>query len=547
MAHLENGNGRSDRADARVLLVDDDEKLTFILCAHLKRAGFEPLACGSAEEALAQIGEFKPDVVVMDHTLPGMDGIEAIRLIMSNPDTSDLAIIMLTARSDTENVVLALEVGAQEYVVKPFEVSELLARIQSAHRLREAQLQLHKLNGKLSQTVEHRTRRLRVLYNFTRDLNEAATQDAILDLVVDTVKKVTGCKRVSILLKNNDGQSLACAKAIGIPEDVASTISVGSGEGIAGKVFESGRTYIASTVSDACDERRYNSDSFISTPLIAASLMTQQERLGVLSITDKGDQNPFTPDEIECIRSIADSGAIALNNQIHYERLQRSVNALLLTVGQLAEYRDNETSNHLNRVSQYARILAIEMQHTPEFEGIVTDEFVDHLHRAAPMHDIGKVGVPDVILCKPDKLTEEEFAQMKEHCRIGRDVLQSAIAQTGPVPILQMCLDIAYCHHERYNGSGYPRGISGTDIPLAARVIALVDAYDAITSRRRYKPAIPHDRAVTIIREERGKHFDPAIVDQFLHCEAEFNRVREEYVDEWPDDEPAPMKIATQA
>lgn len=527
------GNNIPDRATARVLLVDDDQKLMFVLRAHMRRAGYETLVCHSAEDALAAIGDFKPDVVVMDHGLPGMDGIEAIRLIMSNPDTSDVAIIMVTARSDSESVVLALELGAQEYVVKPFDISELLARVQSAYRLREAQLQLNRLNGKLSQTVEQRTRRLRILYNFTRDINEADCKDAILDLIVDAVKKVTGCNRVSILLKEQDESVLACAKSLGISESIAAGIRVASGEGIAGKVYESGRTYIASTINSNGSDENYESDAFVSTPLIATSLMTHQEKLGVLSITDKGDREPFSPDEIECIRSIADSGAIALNNQIHYERLHNSVNALLLTVGQLAEYRDNETSHHLQRVRQYARILAGKMQESPRYRGIITDEYVSNLYRAAPMHDIGKVGVADYILCKPGKLTDEEFDLMKEHCRIGRDVLQSAMNQTGPVPILQMCVDIAYCHHEKFNGKGYPRGIEDEEIPLSARIITLVDAYDAITSQRRYKDAIPHERAVEIVRSESGKHFDPDIVEHFLRCADRFDEIREKYVDDW--------------
>lgn len=545
MEKLTELNG-TDRAGARVLLVDDDQKLTFVLRAHLRRAGYDALICHTAEDALSTIGDFKPDVVVMDHTLPGMDGIEAIRLIMSNPDTSDVAIIMVTAKSDSDNVVLALELGAQEYVVKPFEISELLARIRGAHRLRETQLQLHRLNGKLSQTVDLRTRRLRSLYNYTRGLNEAGSTDEILSLIVDAVKKVTGCKRVSILLKEGDGESLSCAKSDGISEDIAAGIRVAAGEGIAGKVFQSGRTYIASTMSGSDADERYESDTFVSTPLIATSLMTHQEKLGVLSITDKGTREPFTPEEIECIRSIADSGAIALNNQIHSERLNNSVNALLLTVGQLAEYRDNETSNHLQRVRKYARLLAGEMQTSPMYQNVITDEFVGNLYRAAPMHDIGKVGVDDHILCKPGKLTDAEFETMKKHCRIGRDVLQSAIAQTGPVPILQMCVDIAYCHHERFNGNGYPRGLAGSAIPLAARIITLVDAYDAITSKRRYKDAIPHDHAVDIVRSERGKHFDPDIVDLFLQCADRFDEIRDAFADDWTTAQPSDQNVSAQ-
>jgi putative two-component system response regulator len=143
------------------------------------------------------------------------------------------------------------------------------------------------------------------------------------------------------------------------------------------------------------------------------------------------------------------------------------------------------------------------------------------------MHDIGKVGIPDEILAKPDKLTDEEFQIMKTHTDIGRRVLSQAADPAHPVPLLEMCIDIAHGHHERWDGKGYPRRIRGEDIPLSARIIALVDAYDAITSRRRYKDAKPHEQAVEIIRSEAGRHFDPVIVEAFLRCEGLFDGVRE--------------------
>ncbi|MDO8630058.1 MAG: HD domain-containing phosphohydrolase, partial [Phycisphaerales bacterium] len=146
-----------------------------------------------------------------------------------------------------------------------------------------------------------------------------------------------------------------------------------------------------------------------------------------------------------------------------------------------------------------------------------------------PMHDIGKVGIPDEILAKPGKLTDEEFQIMKTHTDIGRRVLSQALDPAHPVPLLQMCIDIAHGHHERYDGKGYPRRIRGEGIPLSARIIALVDAYDAITSRRRYKDAKPHEQAVEIIRCEAGRHFDPVIVDAFLRCESRFNEVRKRF------------------
>ncbi len=530
-----------DQDNPRILLVDDDKQLTFILRAHLNAIGYVVEEAHDAEAGLRLLPEFKPDLVVMDLTLPGMNGIEATQSLKNNPETADISVVMLTARNDSDHVVMALEAGAQEYVVKPFEVAELLARIRTVLRLRQTKQELDNLNSRLRVEIEQRTGRLRTLYNYTRALNEADSRDQVLDLVIETVRKVTGSQRVSILLKDSDVRHLVCARATGIEDQVAKSIRIAVHDGIAGQVFSSGKTYVANTYNhDHAEGNRYDGDSFVSTPLIATTLMTREEILGVLSITDKPDGG-FTPEEIECIRSVADSGAIALHNQMRRERLSESVDALLMTVGRLAEFRDNETSNHLERVCTFSRILATELQRDSKYSDIVTDKFIDDLSRAAPMHDIGKVGIADQILCKPGKLTPEEFDEMKQHCRIGREVLESALDKTGPVPILTMCVEIASHHHERFDGNGYPDQLVGEKIPLSARIIALVDAYDAITSRRRYKDPMSHARAVDIIESEAGKHFDPDLVAPFLRCAKEFDSIRAEHADASMEMEESPI------
>ena len=166
------------------------------------------------------------------------------------------------------------------------------------------------------------------------------------------------------------------------------------------------------------------------------------------------------------------------------------------------------------------------LSRSPEYAKIVSAGFIEDIHLVAPLHDIGKVGIPDEILTKPGALTDEEFRIMKTHTEIGRRTLEFALAKVGQVPMLRMCVDIAYCHHEKYDGRGYPRGISGDEIPLTARIIALADAYDAITSHRRYAPARTHEQAVEIIESEAHKHFDPDVVEAFSRCSHRFKAVR---------------------
>lgn len=522
----------TDRYLGTLLVVEDENDLRFVLAAHLRAAGFAVLEAEDGAAALSIAAEHLPDLIIMDIGLPTTDGIAVTRALKADDHTAQIPVIMLTARSGSEDVVRGLEAGAQEYLGKPFDMTELLARVRTVHRLTLARKDLDHLNAQLEVEVEVKTRRLQHLYDFMRELNEADSRDRILDLVVERVEGMTGARRISLLLTDAAGENLVCERAVGIDPSVVKQIQIKSIEGIAGHVFRTGKTFAAKVYGSAGRSgHEYNRDAFLSTPLVSTSLEAREDIIGVLNVTDKADDAAFTEDEIECIRSIADAAAIALANVIRRGRLQQSVRVLLQTVGHLAEYRDEETTQHLERVSKMARILATELASGGAYASDVTDELVEALVQAAPMHDIGKVGIPDDILIKPGKLTDEEFQIMKTHTDIGRRVLSQALDPAHPVPLLQTCIDIAHCHHERYDGTGYPRRIAGEDVPLSARIIALVDAYDAITSHRRYSDARPHEVAVDIIRSESGRHFDPVVVEAFLRCREQFIRVRAQYED----------------
>ena len=196
----------------------------------------------------------------------------------------------------------------------------------------------------------------------------------------------------------------------------------------------------------------------------------------------------------------------------------------LLTLARLAESRDSATGQHLERMAEYSRRLAEEAVREPALGalGQVTQETVEQIYKSSPLHDIGKVGIPDSILRKPGPLSPDEAAIMRTHPQIGGDTLRGVIERYQGHSFLRMGMEIAYNHHERWDGSGYPRGLAGTQIPLAARIVALADAYDTITSRRPYKPASDHEEAVRRIVRDRGAHFDPVLVDVFLRCHWDF-------------------------
>ena len=198
----------------------------------------------------------------------------------------------------------------------------------------------------------------------------------------------------------------------------------------------------------------------------------------------------------------------------------------------LAETRDNETGNHIQRTQHYVRALALRLQNHPRFASFLTASTIEMLFRSAPLHDIGKVGIPDRILLKPGRFEPEEMAIMKTHTTLGRDVIEQAERLIGAkVGFLTIAKEIAYSHQEKWDGSGYPQGLAGEAIPVSARLMALADVYDAIISRRVYKEGMSHASAVHIITQGRGQHFDPDIVDAFLAILDEFQDIAARYAD----------------
>jgi putative two-component system response regulator len=201
----------------------------------------------------------------------------------------------------------------------------------------------------------------------------------------------------------------------------------------------------------------------------------------------------------------------------------------------LAETRDNETGNHIRRTQFFVKLLAEHLRNHPRFSAELTTANIELIFKSAPLHDIGKVGIPDHILLKPGKLTAEEFEIMKTHTTIGKEAIEHAESQGGrSVPFLAYAKEIAYGHQEKWDGSGYPRGLAGDMIHISARLMAVADVYDALISTRPYKVGMPHSKAKEILVNGRGTHFDPDIIDAFLALENDFIDIAERFRDELP-------------
>ncbi len=204
----------------------------------------------------------------------------------------------------------------------------------------------------------------------------------------------------------------------------------------------------------------------------------------------------------------------------------------IFALAKLAESRDPETGAHLERVRRYSRALAEELGSQAKFRQEIDDKYVTLIYLTSPLHDIGKVGIPDCVLLKPTKLTDEEFAVMKTHADLGARTLDAALKEYPGAKFLEIARDIAATHHERFDGTGYPAKLKGDDIPLCGRIVALADVYDAMTTKRVYKEAFSHQVARDIIVKESGSHFDPNIVEAFVRREAQFIDIARQYREE---------------
>jgi len=212
-------------------------------------------------------------------------------------------------------------------------------------------------------------------------------------------------------------------------------------------------------------------------------------------------------------------------------RLELTQAVTIESLATLAEYRDPETGGHIKRTQNYVKVLAKQLKEHPRFRDELNDEVIELLYMSAPLHDLGKIAVPDHILQKAGKLTDEEFEEMKKHTNYGHDALWITEQKLGENSFLRYAREIAYTHQEKWDGSGYPTGLKGDEIPISGRLMAIADVYDALISKRVYKPPFSHEKAVQIIVEGRGRHFDADVVDAFVELENTFRNIALSFAD----------------
>ncbi|MFQ5462628.1 MAG: diguanylate cyclase [Phycisphaerae bacterium] len=522
-----------------VLVVDDDPSSRTLFRMLLEKHRFDVHEAGDGLKALEMLATAHPDVILMDVLMPSMDGLECTRRIKANPDYRDVPIIMVSGHDGQDHVMAGLQAGAEEYIAKPVQRQEFVLRVQ-------AMTNLHRSKAELKQSNQVRGEQARVmglLFDLSRSLAAAPNVAEVVERSVAATVELTGCRRVSIMLPDPHRRYLYVAGAMGLSDELIATIRVPIGQAIAGRVFATGESTVLESTEGSVDlNGRYDSNLFASVPLASHTLAISDRVVGVLNVTERQSHRPFEARELEYLDLVCNMTATSLE-QLQGRLAREHAHASIVTgLAKLAEYRDADTGEHLERVTRYAVMLADALRKDERFAKLIDDRFIDQLRQAMPLHDIGKVAIPDAILLKPGKLTPEEFEVMKKHPEVGAKAIEAVILKAPEAGFLKMAKQVAYAHHEWVDGSGYPRGLSGDAIPLAARIAAVADVYDALTTERPYKGAFSHEKSVEIITGSSGTHFDPDVVKVFLQLEREFAGVAAQLVDpvhRWIDrDEP---------
>ncbi len=481
-----------------ILLVDDElavlETLGRVLSRH-----FRVVCARSGEEGLLVLRQGEEfGVVISDQNMPGISGVDFLEQVgLEFPATVR---VMLTGLCDPTLAADALhQSGIRRFLSKPCPPRELIRAVESAIEMYEEEQRsaievdelafsnesLIAFNSALEERVSRQRRSMHLLHHFAVELNQIQDLQGIARASARAAHRILNGRGVHVQIWD--------------PEEVTVEHSLGPE---------------------------------MSTEMHSEPLTTSGGQVGEIVIDELDSaRRRLRGSELDLLAAIASTTAVAAHNEFRRRELDDAQYATIVALARLSEQRDNETGKHLDRVSLYCQLIVENLRRRELHADLITDAYVRDLIHSAPLHDIGKVGIPDSILLKPGKLTSGEWEIMKTHAELGATTLQSVITENRGQSYLEMSRDIAWCHHEKWDGSGYPRQLKGEEIPLSARILALADVYDALTSVRPYKDAWMHEEALAWIVEGRGAHFDPDVVDAFHDARDEANEIRASLAD----------------
>jgi putative two-component system response regulator len=487
-------------AQASVLVIDDDETTLFILQDLLELSGLQVVTTTDGREGISLFQDRRSDLVISDIRMPHMDGLEVLRKIREIDDT--VSVILVTGHGDLDYALRALRRGAYDFLLKPINVEILVNTVRKGidHcRLKRFERDYRQL---LEEQVKARTKELAETNEFLKGiLNSSASISIVL---TDFDRKVIFWNAGAENIYGYTAEEMVGSSITRLyPEDMHETGAMDELR----RVMCSKRGTVNANVKQVSKDGRS-----LTISLTVSAMRDATDRVrGILGLGQDVTEKVRLHQEL--VKS--------------YQRIRRIQGASIFALARLAESRDGETGYHLNRMQAYCKILCNQLTRGGAYQEQMDDQFVEDLIQVSVLHDIGKVAMPDSILFNPRKFGDDEFEVMKQHSVFGGCALEDAANEAGQKEsYLFLARDIAYYHHEKWDGSGYPFGLRGEEIPLGARIVAVADVYDALTTERRYKRSYSHEEARRIIVADSGNHFDPALIDAFLECEDEFEKIR---------------------
>ena len=471
----------------KLLIIDDEEYILNLSRDILTKSRYTVRTALNGNEGLKLFEKETFDLILTDIKMPKIDGLDVIRHVRVT--NKEIPIIVITGHGTLDVAINSLRLGAQGFILKPFTPAELRASIADA--LEKTRL--------LSENI--RMRALMPLFEVSKEIIGEVDPEKLLKIIVDFAVKEAKADKVCLALIDEITEKLQVKEHYNLTEGFVSAFDERQGGHIARYILENRRPFVISpdaSVPEAFEDFRSMEHirSGVCVPLAVRSTI-----IGFFCIGRTVDEQPFTASEVELVSVLSDHSAAAIENARLYEKLERSYLSTIVTLSGVVEAKDLYTDKHMKDIAEYSVEIARKLN--------LSEKEIENIRKAALLHDLGKVSVPDNILMKEGKLTEDEMEIIKKHPSTGAKMIE-------PVEPLKHAREIIKHHQECYDGSGYPDGLKGREIPLGARIVAVADAFGAMTTTRPYRKALSAEQAVSELKKFSGIQFDPEIVEIFL-------------------------------
>lgn len=470
----------------KILVIDDEELILDIAREILTNTGYDVTITSDGHEGIRLLLNEKFSLLLTDVRMPDVSGLEVIQHVRGH--NREIPIIIITGHGTLDTAIKALKLGAQGFLLKPFTAAELRAAV--AEALEKTRL--------LSDNI--RMRALMPLFEVSKEIISETDTRKLLKLIVSIAVRETQADRASLFLMDEVTGDSVMEHNYGYTPASASDFREDHLKRLASLLIKENKPVLivpGLPMPEGFEEMPGTKDfSSIYVPLTVRS-----KCIGILSLGRSGAEHPFTLPEVELISVLSGQAAVAIENARLYQKLQQSYLSTIVTLSGIAESKDFYTDKHMKDIAEYSVDIARKLG--------LSEEDVENVRMAALLHDLGKVTVPDDILKKPGRLSQEEMEVIRKHPTNGAKMIES-------IEPMKDAREIILHHHEYYDGSGYPDGLKGKDIPLGARIIAVADAFDAMTTNRPYRKALPMDKVIQELKDYAGIQFDPDIVEIFL-------------------------------